>query len=64
MSTKEELYDQGDQLKEAGDFEQAIAKMLEAATLDETYALPHSAQAASSGTAAMVARRVTSKSRG
>jgi tetratricopeptide (TPR) repeat protein len=45
MSTKEELYDQGDQLKDAGELEQAIAKMLEAVAIDESYALPHSALA-------------------
>jgi Flp pilus assembly protein TadD len=45
MPTIEELYDQGDQLKEQGKFEEAAAKFGEAVAQDPGYALAHSALA-------------------
>lgn len=43
MPTREELYDQGDKLKDEGKLEEAVQKYLEAIELDPEYALPHSA---------------------
>ena len=45
MSDVTQLYDQADQLKEQGDLEGAVAKLEEALTTDENYALAHSALA-------------------
>jgi tetratricopeptide (TPR) repeat protein len=43
MPTNEELYDQADQLKEAGKLDEAIAKLDELLAQDDSYALAHSA---------------------
>lgn len=45
MSTKEELYDQADRLKDAGKPEEAVAKLLELVAQEPDYALAHSALA-------------------
>ena len=45
MTDVVQLYDEADQLKEQGKLEEAAAKLDEALTLDETYALAHSALA-------------------
>ena len=45
MPTNEELYDQADRLKDEGKFDQAIAKLSELLSQDESYALAHSALA-------------------
>ncbi len=41
MSTPVELYDQANRLKDAGQLDEAIAKLLEALALDPDYALAH-----------------------
>ena len=43
MPTREELYDQGDQLKDQGNLEEAAAKFEEALQVDADFALAHSA---------------------
>ncbi len=45
MATREELYDQGDALKEEGKFEEAVERYQAALELDPDYALAHSALA-------------------
>jgi Flp pilus assembly protein TadD len=45
MSTKEQIYDEADRLKDNGQLEEAAAKLHEALTLDPDYALAHSALA-------------------
>ena len=45
MATREELYDQADKLKDAGDNDAALAKLNEALAADPGYALAHSALA-------------------
>ena len=45
MPTNEELYDQADRLKDEGKFDEAIAKLSEVLSQDESYALAHSALA-------------------
>lgn len=45
MSEPSALYDEADQLKAAGDLEGAAAKLAEALTADDSYALAHSAMA-------------------
>lgn len=45
MSTREELYDEADKLKDAGQNDEAVAKLQEALALDPAYALAHSALA-------------------
>lgn len=45
MSTKEAIYDEADRLKEAGQLEEAIAKLHEALAIDPGYALAHTALA-------------------
>lgn len=45
MALQHELYDEADKLKEAGNLEQAVAKLDEALGLDADYALAHSALA-------------------
>ena len=45
MSTREELYDEADKLKNAGDNDAAVAKLEEALAVDPNYALAHSALA-------------------
>lgn len=45
MPTNEELYDEADQLKEAGKLEEAVAKFQEIVAQDPAYALAHSALA-------------------
>jgi len=45
MPDPAQLYDEADQLKEAGQPEEAVAKLEEALTVDENYALAHSALA-------------------
>ena len=40
-----QLYDEADQLKEAGKLDEAVSKLQEALELDERYALAHSALA-------------------
>lgn len=43
MTTPDELYNQADKLKEAGELEQAIAKYQEILAQDENHALTHAA---------------------
>jgi Flp pilus assembly protein TadD len=43
MATREEIYDQGDKLKDEGTLEEAAAKFQEALEADPNYALAHSA---------------------
>lgn len=43
MPTREELYDQGDKLKEQGLMEEAVAQYEAALGVDENYALAHAA---------------------
>ncbi len=43
MASVNALYDEADQLKDAGDLEGAVAKLNEAIAMDETYALAHTA---------------------
>lgn len=43
MATREELYNQGDKLKDEGKLEEAAAKFQEALEADPNYALAHSA---------------------
>ena len=43
MSDVVKLYDEADQLKSAGKLDEAVAKLQEALTVDENYALAHSA---------------------
>ena len=45
MATNEELYDEGDRLKDAGDLDGAAAKFQEIVAQDPNYALAHSALA-------------------
>lgn len=45
MSTREELYNEAEKLKDQGQLEAAVAKLEEALGVDETYALAHSALA-------------------
>ena len=45
MATVEELYAQGEKLKDEGRFEEAVAKFQESLQLDESYALAHFALA-------------------
>jgi Flp pilus assembly protein TadD len=45
MSTREELYDEADRLKDAGKNEEAAAKLAEALAVDPSYSLAHSASA-------------------
>jgi len=45
MSDVSQLYDEADRLKELGDLEGAVAKFQESLSLDDTYALAHSALA-------------------
>lgn len=45
MATNEELYDAADQLKDAGELEEAVAKLKELLAQDPAYALAHSALA-------------------
>jgi Flp pilus assembly protein TadD len=45
MPSLHELYDEADRLKEAGDFNEAIAKLEEIIAQDDNYALAHSALA-------------------
>jgi Flp pilus assembly protein TadD len=45
MPTREELYNEAEKLKDAGQLETAAAKLEEALTLDANYALAHSALA-------------------
>lgn len=45
MPTNEQLYDEGDKLKEAGKLDEAAAKYEEILKQDENYALAHSALA-------------------
>lgn len=45
MPTNEQLYDEADKLKEAGQLEEAAAKLNELLTQDAGYALAHSALA-------------------
>jgi tetratricopeptide (TPR) repeat protein len=45
MPTNEELYDEADQLKEAGRLEEAVAKYQQIVAQDSSYALAHSALA-------------------
>ncbi len=45
MATNEQLYDEADKLKEAGDLEGAAAKLDELLKQDDQYALAHSALA-------------------
>lgn len=45
MSTKEQIYDEADRLKDSGQLDQAAAKLHEALALDSDYALAHSALA-------------------
>ena len=45
MSTKEQIYDEADRLKDSGQLEAAAAKLQEALGLDPNYALAHSALA-------------------
>ena len=43
MADVNQLYDEADQLKDAGDLEGAVAKLEEALAIDEEYALAHTA---------------------
>jgi tetratricopeptide (TPR) repeat protein len=45
MPTNEELYQQADQLKDAGQLDEAVAKLQELLAQDETYVLAHTAMA-------------------
>ncbi|HEV2971803.1 MAG TPA: tetratricopeptide repeat protein [Pirellulales bacterium] len=45
MPTNEQLYDEADQLKDAGKLEEAVAKLTELLAQDAKYALAHSALA-------------------
>jgi tetratricopeptide (TPR) repeat protein len=45
MPTNEELYQQADQLKDAGKLEESVAKLNEILTQDDDYALAHTALA-------------------
>ena len=45
MSTALEIYNEGEKLKDAGDYEAALEKFLEAVQVDEGYALAHFALA-------------------
>ena len=45
MATREELYDEADKLKNAGNNEEAVAKLNETLAVDPTYTLAHSALA-------------------
>jgi Flp pilus assembly protein TadD len=45
MSTKEQLYDEADRLKDAGKPEEAVAKLLELVAQEPNFALAHSALA-------------------
>lgn len=45
MSDPVALYDEADKLKDAGKFEEAVAKLNEALQVDQNYALAHSALA-------------------
>ena len=45
MPTVDELYDEHDQLKSDGKLEEAVAKLNEALSIDEDFALAHSALA-------------------
>ena len=45
MPSLHELYDEADRLKEAGNFDEAIAKLEEIVAQDDEYALAHSALA-------------------
>ncbi len=45
MSTKEQLYDEADRLKNSGQNEEAVAKLLELVAQEPDYALAHSALA-------------------
>jgi Flp pilus assembly protein TadD len=45
MPTREELYDEADKLKDAGNLEEAAAKLNEALSVDPAYSLAHSALA-------------------
>jgi Flp pilus assembly protein TadD len=45
MPTNEELYDEADQLKEAGRLDEAVAKFQQIVAQDPSYALAHSALA-------------------
>ena len=45
MPTNDELYDEADQLKEAGRLDEAVAKLLQIVAQDPSYALAHSALA-------------------
>ena len=40
MATKVQLYDEGKRLKDAGQYEEALAKFQESMNLDEKYAVP------------------------
>ncbi len=45
MPTREELYDEADKLKDAGNLDEAVARLNEAVAMDPMYALAHSALA-------------------
>lgn len=45
MANHDELYDEADRLKEAGDLEGAVAKLREIVAEDDSYVLAHSALA-------------------